>query len=164
MVWSDDSSPGNDEVRLKAVRVASEDGHSPSIFSSSRNIYVEIRFISKTTHSALCVGFDLLSSDGHVLARSYQTDLPAEEWPKVRIGENRWWCQIPKGLLNGGVYYISPKIGMHAMYWIVNLDATVRFEVLLDHGVSPFWNVLDKSGRPGAVAPIFKWHARTVAK
>ena len=160
MIWPDDSTPGNDEIRLKAIRITDERGQSLSIFSSSENIYVEMKFIANTTHSALCVGFDLLSSDGNVLARSYQTDLPVEDWPKIKKGENQWRCQIPKALLNGGVYYVSPKIGLHTMYWIANLDVTVRFEVLLDHGVSPFWNVLDKNGRPGVIAPIFKWYSK----
>jgi hypothetical protein len=160
MAWPEDSAPGNDEVKLLAIRVINEEGDPKTTFSSSKNILVEMKFIADTIHPALCVGFDLLTSEGYVVARSYQTDNPSAKWPSLQRGGNTWRCVIPAELLNGGSYYISPKIGLHNMYWIVNLDTVVRFEVLLDHGVSPFWNVLDKTNRPGIIAPIFRWYSQ----
>jgi lipopolysaccharide transport system ATP-binding protein len=158
MTWPEVFAPGNDEIKLTGIRITDEEGSSHGVFSSNKDIFVEVTFIAKAIHSALCVGFDILSSEGNVVARSYQTDSAPPDWPVLKIGENRWRCSIPKGLLNGGVYYIAPRIGMHNMYWIVNMDAVVRFEVLLDHGLSPFWNVLDKTNRPGVIAPIFRWY------
>jgi hypothetical protein len=116
-----------------------------------------MEFISNTNDSGLCVGFDLVSSRGEVVARSYQTDLSPDEWPKIYLGLNKWRCTIPMGLLNAGIYYICPKIGIHSMYWIINLDAVVQFQIILDHGKSPFWNVLNDRNRPGVIAPILKW-------
>jgi lipopolysaccharide transport system ATP-binding protein len=156
-VWSESEAPGNEEIRLSGMRITDENGYSPGAYSSSKNIFIEMRFTAQSLHPSLCVGFDLFTSDGCVVARSYQTDLSAEDGPTLRKGENHWRCRVPKGLLNGGVYRVAPKIGMHNMYWIVNLDPVLQFEVILDHGVSPFWNVLDKSNRPGVIAPIFKW-------
>ncbi len=75
----------------------------------------------------------------------------------MRIGRNHWRCTIPAGLLNGGVYYVCPRIGIHNVAWIVNIDSSVEFELLLDHGVSPLWNSLSGSNRPGLVAPILLW-------
>ncbi len=31
--------------------------------------------------------------------------------------------------------------------------------MILDHGVSPYWNSLNASARPGLVAPILDWTA-----
>ena len=160
IAWIESSAPGNNEIRLNFVRITDEEGNSQDIFSSSKDILVEMGFIANALHPSLCVGFDVLSSNGEVVARSYQTDVSPEEWPVLRKGENRWRCVIPKGFLNGGVYYIAPRIGMHNMYWIVNLDPAVQFRVVLDHGRSPFWNILDETNRPGVVAPIFKWYAQ----
>jgi lipopolysaccharide transport system ATP-binding protein len=160
MTWAEATAPGNNEIRLTGIRVTDDNGYSHSVFSSNRDILVELRFHANAPHSALCVGFDIHTSHGNVLARTYHTDLPPHEWPRVREGENRWRCRIPSGFLNGGLYSVAPKIGMHNMYWIVNLDPAVQFEVLLDHGVSPFWNVLDKTNRPGDIAPILKWDSR----
>jgi lipopolysaccharide transport system ATP-binding protein len=156
MVWPEQSAPGNDEIRLTSLRVYTENS-TGGTYSSSEDLTVEMEFIARMRHSALCIGFDVVNSEGVVVARSYQTDLPPESWPEVQFGKNRWCCTIPRGLLNAGLYYLCPKIGLHNLYWIVNLDTTVRFEVILDHGVSPFWNTLNGSTRPGVIAPIFNW-------
>jgi hypothetical protein len=37
-------------------------------------------------------------------------------------------------------YFVSPRLSIHNVNWIVDLDAVLGFEVLLDHGVSPLWN------------------------
>jgi lipopolysaccharide transport system ATP-binding protein len=154
--WTDQAAPGNGEIKLKAMRVLT-DNATGGIYSSSEELKVEMEFIARSKHSGLCIGFDVVNSDGTVVARSYQTDLPPDQWPHIQLGENRWSCLIPRGLLNAGLYYISPKIGVHNMYWIVDMDPTIRFEVILDHGVSPFWNSLNASSRPGVIAPIFRW-------
>jgi lipopolysaccharide transport system ATP-binding protein len=155
--WPEQSAPGNQEIRLLAIRVSTVDGVPTGSYSSNKEVHVELEFMVYATHTSLCVGFDLVNAEGIIVARSYQTDLPPEQWPQIQIGENRWRCIIPDGLLNAGLYYVCPRVGMHNLYWIVHLEAQVRFEVVLDHGVSPFWNALDGRNRPGVIAPIFKW-------
>jgi lipopolysaccharide transport system ATP-binding protein len=158
--WDEQNAPGSDEARLLAVRVHSDDGLSKGVYSSKENLYVAFEIMVKTKNSGLCVGFDLISSDGIIILRSYQTDVPEEDWGGIKVGRNYFICTIPHGFLNGGVYYVSPKIKIHATsVWIVNLDGVVQFEVVLDHGVSPLWNSLDGSSRPGKLAPILKWKA-----
>ena len=155
--WAEVDAPGNDEIRLLGIRVSSAQGVVSEYYSSNENIFVEMEFTAHTSHSALCVGYDLIAEDGVVIARSYQTDMAQEFWPRVLHGLNRWRCEIPKGLLNAGRYFISPRISMHNMYGIVDVDAVVQFEVVLSHGVSPFWNVLNSKNRAGYIAPIFAW-------
>jgi lipopolysaccharide transport system ATP-binding protein len=154
--WPEASAPGNNEIRLTSLSVHTENS-TGGVYSSSEDLSVEMEFIAHMRHSALCIGFDVVNSEGVVVARSYQTDLPPDSWPEVQLGSNSWRCTIPRGLLNAGLYYVCPKIGLHNMYWIVNLDTTIRFEVILDHGVSPFWGALNSSSRPGVIAPIFNW-------
>jgi lipopolysaccharide transport system ATP-binding protein len=155
--WPEKEMPGNEEIRIKAIRVYSENGDFGGAYRSSQNINIEIDFIARSRHSALCIGFDLMTSQGETVLRSYQTDMSSDDRPSLHLGENVWRCVMPKGLLNAGTYYLCPKIGMHNMYWIVNLDAAIQFEVILDHGVSPFWNVLNGGNRPGIIAPVLKW-------
>jgi len=163
-IWSEQTGPGNDEIRLTAVRVHSLGGKAGRSCASGTDIAVELQFIAGTAHPALCVGFDLTTPEGVVVLRSYQTDLPRKEWPPIRIGENLWRCTIPGGLLNSGLYQVCPRIGMHNMYWIVNLDTVAQFEVILDHGVSPLWSGLNGINRPGIISPILKWDAAMSAK
>lgn len=157
--WPEDSAPGTQEVKLTDLRVYSESENHSGFYQSINKIFVEMVFVTTTIHSSLCIGFDLLTSDGTIIARSYQTDMSPSDWPKLKVGENFLRCTISGGLLNGGIYHVCPKISMHNMYWIVNMDAVVKFEITLAHGVSPFWHALDARSRPGIIAPIFQWHA-----
>jgi hypothetical protein len=94
-------------------------------------------------------------ADGSTLFRTYQTDLPAQSRLTIKRGHNRWRCLIPKGLLNGGDYFISPRIGIHNHSWTVNEDAVLQFQITLDHATSSLWS----SRQPGMIAPILQWKA-----
>lgn len=155
--WPHTTAPGNNDLRLLSVQAHSSSGDTGGTYSSQHAVYIDLNFHARTTHSALCVGFDLLTTGASVVLRSYQTDMSSGCWPMVRLGENRWRCTIPAGLLNAGIYYVCPRIGLHNIAWLVHLDATVQFEIMLDHGVSPFWNVLTAQNRPGMIAPILEW-------
>ena len=155
--WGDDTAPGNEELRLDGISVHNGEQLGRSVFQSRDDIFVDMRFTVRRLHSALCVGFDLLGVQGETVFRSYQTDMPPGKWPNAKIGHNCWRCAIPRGLLNGGIYLLQPRIGLHSLAWIVNLDAGIQFEVVLDHGVSPFWSNLDSRSRPGVIAPILNW-------
>ncbi len=156
--WTEAEAPGNHELKLLSVRVFNEIGGASGVYSSRDDLFVELEFEAHSLPGGLCVGFDLITAESEVVARSYQNDQHPDLWPQLRPGRNVWRCVIPKGLLNAGDYFISPKIGVHNMYYIVNLEGAVRFSIVLDHGVSPFWNSLrSKKNRPGAIAPIFHW-------
>ncbi|MBN2438697.1 MAG: ABC transporter ATP-binding protein [Deltaproteobacteria bacterium] len=159
MKWRDESAPGNEDVRLKSIGVNTGNRDDRGVYQSRNSIFVEMQFTVNKIHSALCIGFDLLNSQGETILRSYQTDMSPADWPKVRQGDNLWRCTIPGGLLNGGIYNLCPRIGLHNLNWIVYLGTVVQFEVILDHGVSPFWSSLDSRSRPGIIAPVFKWES-----
>jgi lipopolysaccharide transport system ATP-binding protein len=159
-VWNQDLAPGNGDLALRAVRVLNSKGEPSSILDSDQDGYVELDFSVRGAISSpwsLCVGFDLMNSEGATIFRTYQTDLPQEDWPPVQTGGNRWRCKIPKGLLICGDFQVSPRIGVHNVAWIVHEDAAVQFRVNLTHGVSPLWNALTESSRPGLIAPILDW-------
>jgi len=157
--WEESQAPGNDELRLVAVRVYSEnEAVGNGVFSSQKDLFVEISFVINKAPKALCIGFDLMTLDGITIFRSYQTDLPTDQIPDIHEGCNHFRCCISAGLLNTGTYYVCPRIGVHNLYWIVHIDAVVKFEVILNHGVSPFWNSLsEKKHRPGIISPILNW-------
>jgi lipopolysaccharide transport system ATP-binding protein len=156
-VWNRDAAPGNERFALMAVRVLSSEGEPSGALNSDDDVYVELEFLAQANSKSLCVGFDLTNSEGVTVLRTYQTDLPPDHWPSIHIGRNRWRCRIPKGLLNGGDFLLSPRISIHNVSWIVHEDAVLQFRINLRHGVSPFWNSLTEANRPGLVAPILDW-------
>jgi lipopolysaccharide transport system ATP-binding protein len=156
-VWSEHDAPGDSECKLTAVRVLPQECEPGGNLSSKHDLCIELEFISHRDNPRLCVGFDLADADGTVLFRTYQTDLPADRWPVIRRGRNRWQCTIPKGLLNGGEYVVSPRISTHNVSWTVNGDPVLQFRLALDHGSSPLWAALTEASRPGMIAPILQW-------
>jgi lipopolysaccharide transport system ATP-binding protein len=156
-IWSQEAAPGNENVVLRAVRVLSADGEPSGSLDSDQDVYIELDLVVQSIVAGLCVGFDLMNSEGVTVFRTYQTDMPQNRWPPVRLGASRWRCKIPKGLLNGGDFQVSPRIGIHNVSWIVHEDAVVEFRMNLRHGVSPLWNALSEADRPGLIAPILDW-------
>ncbi len=158
ITWVPRNAPGNAEFQLLAVRVSAPDGATQSLLSTQSDVWVEMEFfVAPPVPSALCIGFDLMTSDGVTVLRTYQTDARQEDWPEIHPGYNRLACRIPAGLLNGGVFQICPRIGIHNMAWFVHLDSVVRFELVLDHGISPLWNSLTAKSRYGIIAPVLSW-------
>ncbi len=157
--WPLEEAPGNEEFKLLTLHILSSTASEGSLFSSKDDLLVQLLFTASTKHPALCVGFDVMNAAGEPVLRTYQTDQDPERWPEIRLGRNLWECVIPAGLLNAGVYLISPRVGLHNMYWIINSEPVLQFELTLDHGVSPLWNSLDGRFRPGCIAPILDWQA-----
>lgn len=152
--WVPDEALGDEQARLVALRLRDSTGQVGDQFSSREPIRVEMEVDLVEPSDALCIGFDLVTSDGAVVCRTYQTDAALHDWPPLATGRNRLFCDIPGALLNGGRYIVVPRISLHRVRWIVNVESGLQFDVQGDHAVSPFgW-----TGRPGVVAPLIKWH------
>lgn len=149
---------GGDDFRLLSIET-SDSQNSGGTYFSSGDLKVTMTFRLLRVLPALCVGFDLVTPDGTTVFRSYQTDLAEHEWPQQTPGTHSWTCRIPAGFLNSGEYFISPRVSIHNTNWIFSEDSVLQFEVVLDHGVSPFWNSLSGTARPGVIAPILEWTA-----
>jgi lipopolysaccharide transport system ATP-binding protein len=156
-MWGLDSAPGNVDAKLMAVRIVAPDGETRGTFSSDDDVYIEIDFVVQRKSAALCVGFDLTDYLGFTVFRTYQTDLPSQQWPPIKKGANHWRCKIPKGLLNSGRFFINPRIKLHKRPWIVHEDAVLQFLIRRGRECSPLWD-----NRPGAIAPNLQWSARSV--
>jgi len=151
--------PGDDErseVQLLSMEVSDAHG-SVGVYPSSSELTISMTFRLREPMAGFCLGFDLVTADGTTVLRSYQTDQAEDAWPRQAKGVQQWSCRIPAGLLCGGEYFVSPRISIHNVRWLIVLEAVLQFEVILDHGVSPFWNSLSGKSRPGVVAPILEW-------
>ena len=154
-VWDDlHSRPGDDLFRLASIRVLDDQRRPAGIFSSSKPVLVEIEFDLAYLHDLLCIGFDLSRDDGTCAFRSYQTDVDPADLPALTPGKNQLTCFVDSNLLNAGTYVINVKVSIHHQKWIAIVDGAAQFEVVFDHGTSPF---LKTGTRPGPLAPIFHW-------
>ena len=150
--WPEDERPGDDEVRLAAVRILDADWLPTPVVISSQTFHVQLDVDLVRIPSGLTIGFDLATGDGTVVFRSYQTDAAPERWPELRPGLNRLNCEIGADLLNSGRYTVLPRISIDRVRWIVH-DGAVSFDVHRDPGGSI--NAL--AIKPGAIAPLLTW-------
>jgi len=156
--WDLNKAPGDDIVRLIRVRVENRSRNVRATFGSAEPIYVVLDVHCRAVPSSLCIGFDLLTSEGTQVFRSYHTDL-AEAAPVLVHGLNSLRCEIPAGLLNEDTYHLAARIGLHNVKWCVKEDSVAQFHVSLTHGTSSFWNSLTGPSRGGVVAPVLDWQA-----
>jgi lipopolysaccharide transport system ATP-binding protein len=153
--WPTGEGPGDATARLVSMSVLDEDGNVAELVNSSRPARVRMVVDLGETPESLCLGFDLMTSDGTTLLRTYQTDGPVDAWPPVHVGRNTLECELPAGLLNEGRYFVVPRFSLHFIRWIIHGDQSISFEVHLDHAVSPYMQQV----RPGLVAPVIEWRA-----
>jgi len=157
-VWSEDDSPGNHEIKLRRVSIIDEQGLRSGVFFTSKKLFIEMEFHCYSLCSSLCVGFDLATPEGETVLRTYHNDQELSKAPELKLGVNIWRCEIPAGLLNSGAYLVYPKITRHTLYWILNHGSALKFDMTLDHGVSPYWSGLrSRTNRPGVISPILNW-------
>jgi lipopolysaccharide transport system ATP-binding protein len=151
--WSPGEGPGDRLARLLSVEVLDESGDVASVLFSDQPFRVRIEFEASDPDLALGVGFDLATSDGTIVMRSYQTDQDEEQWPKLTRGRNSIECAVPAGLLNDGPYMVMPGLVVHGRRWIMHGTAVVSFEVHRVPGGSPH----GRGKRPGVIAPLLSW-------
>ena len=158
--WDDPGSrPGNDLIRLIALRILSSSGEPQAFYGSSEPIVIEVEVELIGRHRALFIGFDLMNQYRVILFRSCHNHLAEQEWPPLNLGYNKLRCTLPGNLFNNGVYYVTPRIALHLLNWIVFDDSEVAFEVQMDHCKSPFWTNCHTMSFPGVIAPFLPWRS-----
>ncbi len=159
--WDQESALGDSAIKLIAIKILDQENNIRSHFFSKFKIRVQLDFIINQLDSDLVIGFDVTNENGMILLRTYHNDSSPDSWPELKVGLNSIICELPGDFFNVGTYYISPKISLHFQKWIINSDPLLSFEVELNHGLSPFWNRITKSNRPGSLAMILPWHTNS---
>src|ERR1039457_3535383 len=125
--WDREKALGDSIMRLRAIKILDQDNKIRSHFFSNSAIRIQFDFEILTLDNLLVIGFDLTNEDGIIIFRSYQHDGIEEEWPKLKEGINSIYCDIPSKLLREGTYFISPKVSLHGVKWIINSDPILSF-------------------------------------
>lgn len=121
--------PSNEKFQIVGVRVQDADGTSKAIYSWDEDLFVEIKYEIRETIQNVRVGFQLEHQRGVVAFRSGDTDW-MEELSAARLpGRYRSICKIPKRILNRGLYFLSLRVDIPLVQWIVKQDRIISFEV-----------------------------------
>ena len=153
--WGPGEGPGGDEARLLRMEVLDTRGQSTGALFSNQPFRVRMEFDVSRVDPTLGVGFDLATSDGSVILRSYQTDEDEELWPEVHLGRNSFECTIPADLLNDGSYLVTPRVTLHGQRMLIQGEGAASFDVHRVPSQSPYV----PQRRVGIIAPALHWTA-----
>jgi hypothetical protein len=144
-------------VTLHAIRTKDSDGRIRGDFRSAEEIVVEFDFTRLEPVDYLRIGFDLVTTRGAIVFRTFHNDL-AEPLRDDCFGSlERLQATVPAGLLTGGVYQIRPCIRRQrrGSDWILHDVAGPSIHVMLN---IPNPDYAD-SERAGVVTPLIEWRS-----
>jgi lipopolysaccharide transport system ATP-binding protein len=156
--WNDiETSPGNAGVRLRAVRVISEEGVSDNV-DIRKPVTVEMEFYNFKEGADLLAGFTFLNDQGVILFVS--ADFHEQQWgSKPRpVGLFRSSCTLPGNLLAEGQVLVTAEVSTrHPFYEIHFLERDcVAFQVV-DKGEPGSVRANWGRSMPGVVRPFLHW-------
>jgi len=110
----------------------------------------------KEVDNALQVGYAIYNEDNILLYWSIFNDIKENEWPKLKIGKNKFVSKIPKRFLNEGKYRVELIVALYFRSWIIQPEKNspaIFFTIQGGLSDSPYWMIK----RPGVLAPVLKW-------
>ena len=133
-VWSDAcTAPGNENVRLHAVRVVS-DGEVTADVDIQKDIVIEIDYWNFEAGARLDVGIHLKDRmNTYVLASANRpsASIGIDPWSgrSHPVGLFRTRCRIPDNFLNEGQYSVDVAVNNHTLVWQAGQENAVSFVV-----------------------------------
>lgn len=134
VVWKDSSTaPGNDKVRLHAVRIMSS-GIVTTDVEIQNDVYIEVEFWNFEPDSRRC-------SSIHVTDKTGVCVLASANMHSANLGVDRWFgkphptglyrtvCKLPGNFLNEGLYHINAFVLSEVTNIEIRLDEAVSFTV-----------------------------------
>ncbi len=150
-------APGNEKVRLRAVRILSSDGQVTSIIDVRFPFYVEIEYDILQPLLGVQVGFWVLTSDGVVVFVA--GDNEDRNWlGRMRErGSYKSLCKVPGLLLNSGLYTLTVACDIRNLELLFVHESAVRFHV--EQTQIP----AHSNARPaGVICPFLEWRVSKV--
>ncbi len=131
-------------------------GESVAQIARTDELMVQIEGEIKTLDTALTIGYALFDEAGTMLYWSYQTDLAQDEWPKLPLGPCRLRSRLPTEWLSEGTYRLELIASLYFREWIFQPRVNAP-SISVTVGGKMSDSPLYMSGRPGALAPLFRW-------
>jgi len=153
------SAPGDDVVRLCAMRVKTEDGNVSETFDICQPVGIEMEYEILKPRDGLLIDFHIVNEEGIELFQSYQTDAITQMGP-LKPGRYVSTAWIPGNLLREGVFFVSLRIKSH---WSENPcikeKDVVAFQVSTSFESDSFSSKFYKKRR-GVIRPLLKWETK----
>ncbi|MEZ4759017.1 MAG: ABC transporter ATP-binding protein [Flavobacteriales bacterium] len=147
--WSAEEAPGNDLVRVRAVKVQQPDGNP--LIERDRPVHLHITLENlKVTDDDLNVGIHLLT-DEEVLVFGSNLRENSDSPPTFPVGTLDYVVEIPASLLNAGEYRVNVLVMRHSKP-MLRVEDAVAFTVQEAQRTGAYFGK-----RPGVVRPALRW-------
>ncbi len=159
-IWHDlAEAPGDDLVRLRAIRSRTEDGEITSVVNIDKPICIELEYEVLQPGSSMFAYIKVIDEKGMCAFESYEND---PTWwkrprPSGRYVSNVW---IPGNLLADGLFYIAPAIRtIKPSMRRLRVSDAIGFRVIDSlSGKSDFDDYM--GGHDGVVRPLLNWEVQ----
>jgi lipopolysaccharide transport system ATP-binding protein len=156
--WEDlKEAPGNEKIRLQAVRILNSDGLVSSTVDVRHPFHVEIEYDILQPLMGAQVGFWLLTSDGVVVFVAGDNEDQSWVGRPRKPGRHKSTCKVPALLLNGGLYTLTVASDLRNTELLFVTDDALRFHV--EQTLIP----AHSHQRPaGVICPFLEWQVRRI--
>jgi lipopolysaccharide transport system ATP-binding protein len=160
--FSPTEAPGDEVVRLCAIRVRTEEGMITDVIDIRKPVYIEMEYEVLNPNYIFLVYYHLFNSDGIEIFESIEND-PSWIDRHRPVGHYVSTSCIPGNFLSEGLMFVSPSIRtLNPEIRRLRVNDAVAFQVIdsLD-GDSARVNYIGNLG--GVVRPLLKWETQLMA-
>ncbi|MHB1557198.1 MAG: ABC transporter ATP-binding protein [Isosphaeraceae bacterium] len=148
-----DRVPGNDKVRLRAVRILGATGEVTGTLDIRNHFDVEMEIEVLAPTQNFRASVRILTVDGVVVFTSTDQDASWRQQPTCQPGRYRVSCRVPGNLLNVGNYFVTPGADVPFVEVIYFEEQALGFQIEQTGGVSGKY----PETWPGIVCPRLDW-------
>jgi len=153
-VWPDvDSAPGNDSIRLHAIRVRADEGDASAPLTMKTPLSIEVEYWNLQPETQLHITLHVYT-EHEIIAFTTGSGLdPTWSDRPMPAGLFRSACHIPGELLNAGRHRFNVLVVKNSSSVIFRFESKVTFEIVdLDER-----NLSWYGREPGVVQPVLNW-------
>ncbi|MGA9533880.1 MAG: ABC transporter ATP-binding protein [Anaerolineales bacterium] len=160
--WPDISTaPGNDRVKIRAVRVRPEDGELADQLTMDSPVNVEVEFWNLDPGATLLLGWRFFTQNQAIAFTSSSGEFAADfAGEPMQSGLYRGTCHVPANLLNEGGYELRLYVYQDRGKVLFRMDEALVFDII-NTGERPGYRY---SREPGAVRPLLSWDTTKIGE
>jgi lipopolysaccharide transport system ATP-binding protein len=158
-IWiNDGKGPNNKYFQPERLEIQTMGPNSGSIgpFSNKYPVRVSVSGFLKRIESGLSIGIAVYNDQDETMFYTFTTDVPQDQWPRLKPGPIELVTTIPARLLNEGKYRIELIASLHKRAWLFEPGGDVPSVVCSIQGGlsdSPLWY----EKRPGRLGIVLPW-------
>jgi len=159
--WPENELPGNDVVKLLAVKANDISGNVKDAFDITEDVYITVKYTILSAGYKLNPALNFFNANGINLFDSHQSGHTVSNG-QTAPGQYEWVINVPGNLFAEGTIIIGVAIVTHDPFLIhVHIPETIAF-TMIDKGENNPTRGDYRGSMPGVLRPLLKWESRNL--